>query len=322
MYGFLVLVLYLGAYEQQARSAADIVREFKAATEQAMKQEALALELLKLEPGHAEVVSMLVVRWRSMTGNGRAKEAASEIRQLLEEHPTIAGRNEVLFYHAWVLGLAGLDERTVNDALRATDELIRTVPSDSRAAALLVAIARGVTDEEHRLSIYRRIVKEFPNSFAAKLATGNIRKSESIGKPFKLAFQDLESGRKVNVEELHGRVVVIHFWATTCGPCITEIRGELKQVLAAHSRDQVECIGVNLDSGRDYESKVKRFIATNKVSWPQFATGKSFEGEFASSWGIDAIPAVFIIDRDGKLATTAAHGKIQTTLAQLLKPAQ
>jgi hypothetical protein len=87
-----------------------------------------------------------------------------------------------------------------------------------------------------------------------------------------------------------------------------------------HGQD-VEFIGVSLDEPREEGGldKLKDFVTRNGITWPQYYQGKGWESEFSSSWGIDAIPAVFVVDQQGNLYSTNARGRLEEIIPELLK---
>ncbi len=65
--------------------------------------------------------------------------------------------------------------------------------------------------------------------------------------------------------------------------------------------------------------KLKKFVQEQEIAWPQYYQGKGWNSEFSTSWGIDAIPAVFIIDTEGKLFSVKARGKLDEMIPTLLE---
>jgi cytochrome c biogenesis protein CcmG/thiol:disulfide interchange protein DsbE len=102
------------------------------------------------------------------------------------------------------------------------------------------------------------------------------------------------SGRPVHLEQFRGRVVLLNFWATWCGPCITEI-----PVFSRWQRQYgdagLQVIGVSMD---DDEAAVKRFIAKHDVSYP-ILMGDAKLGE--SYGGVFGLPQSLLIDARGRI---------------------
>ena len=91
--------------------------------------------------------------------------------------------------------------------------------------------------------------------------------------------------------------MLIDFWATWCGPC----RGELPHVIATYKKyhDQgFEIIGISLDQD---QAKLTGFTKEMNMTWQQYFDGQGWQNKLAVKYGIESIPATFLLDGNGKI---------------------
>jgi thiol-disulfide isomerase/thioredoxin len=138
---------------------------------------------------------------------------------------------------------------------------------------------------EHLLAAYDRVHSE------AAEAAASVRNSEAAT-PFDHVLRRL-GGDALHLEELKGKVVVMNFWATWCGPC-RELEPLLEHVQQEfESRNDVVFLAVNVDED---ESRVPPYVEREKVKVPVvFADGLN------RFLGVEAIPTVVVFDRRGKM---------------------
>lgn len=136
-----------------------------------------------------------------------------------------------------------------------------------------------------------------------------------VGKPFPFAGRTLD-GQPLDMSRYQGKVVLVDFWATWCGPC----REEMPNIFAnyqKHYKDGFEVVAVSVD--QDLEA-LAEFIGKAKPPWVVVAD--NFPGNtqpMSSQYGIRGIPAFILVGRDGKVAAVNCRGKkLGETLAQVL----
>jgi len=124
-----------------------------------------------------------------------------------------------------------------------------------------------------------------------------------VGKPYKFAIEDID-GRMLRSADMLGKVVIIDFWATWCGPC-RRATPVLKQLRKKHT-GKLEIVGVSLDDSVD---KIRAYIKKSKVGWPQvFGRGKAAKAVAEARHGVNGIPHYLIIDKHGVLRRIQVGG--------------
>jgi thiol-disulfide isomerase/thioredoxin len=136
--------------------------------------------------------------------------------------------------------------------------------------------------------------------------------THKMAPPFEVTAMD---GTKFNLDAMGGRVVLIDFWATWCGPCNEELP-HLKKIAKEFANDPLVILSVSWDSD---DAKWKEFVAKNGMTWMQY---RDADHALGNEFGIKEIPHYFTIDSDGVLTAemlgedTDVEGKLKKLIAK------
>ena len=301
-------------FDASRRQDQDYIREYEMNWQRAWdKRPVLILELFKAAPGHERIPVLMSERW--WRGDDRM---VKEIDDVLAHTRNPKLKIEGALHKARIK--LDLGARGASPDVPEVEEFLKLAPKDPRGAHLLSRLVPLTRDQKARAALEDRIVREFPDTHFAQSILGVHRRQESIGKPFDLEFTDAIQGTAVSIKNLKGKVVVIDFWATWCGPCVAEMP-KMKELYAQYHEPGVEFIGVSLDRPKEQGGldRLKAFVKEKEIPWPQYYQGNYWESEFSTSWGISSIPRVFVVDQQGKLYSVEARGKLDTIIPELLK---
>ena len=136
-----------------------------------------------------------------------------------------------------------------------------------------------------------------------------------IGKPAPNFSAPSPEGKTISLKESLGKVTIIDFWASWCGPC----RAENPSVVALYNEfhpQGLNIIGVSLDKDA---AKWKEAIAKDGLIWPHVSNLKFWEDPIAKQYNVQSIPATFILDEKGNIVAKDLRGEeLRAKVAALL----
>jgi len=199
--------------------------------------------------------------------------------------------------------------------LAAMDQRVTEPAKLTHAYEIAIRTLQAVDPAAYTSFLQARSQSSIPE--VSRWAAGKANVQAAKVQAVEMKFTALD-GRAVDLSQFRGKVVLIDFWATWCGPC----KEELPNVLAAYRKYHAqgfEVVAVSLDSEKDRQ-KLIDYCRVHELPWPQHFDGKLFKNEFAERFGVRAIPAMFLLDQDGKVVATDARGpKLEAEVKRLLK---
>jgi thiol-disulfide isomerase/thioredoxin len=103
-------------------------------------------------------------------------------------------------------------------------------------------------------------------------------------------------GTKVDLSQMHGKVVLIDFWATWCPPCLT-ISPDILGLYKKYHSQGLEIIGISVDSDKQ---AMLDFVKKEGAPWPQYFDDKG-DNALVDKLGVDSFPTLWLVGRDGTL---------------------
>jgi thiol-disulfide isomerase/thioredoxin len=142
----------------------------------------------------------------------------------------------------------------------------------------------------------------------------NTSASVGVGEKPKLEFRSAD-GTPVSLEKLKGKIVVVDFWATWCGPCMAEAEHMVK-INDQYGKQGLQMVGISLDAN---QGEMMQVAKQKGFAWPQYFDGKVWSNTIAQTWGVDSIPRTFLIGPQGDVLWTGHPGAIDQALADAFK---
>jgi peroxiredoxin len=124
------------------------------------------------------------------------------------------------------------------------------------------------------------------------------------------------SGNIVRLSDLKGKVVLVDFWASWCGPCRNN-NPHLTRLYNKYHPEGLQILGVSIDN--DQESW-RKAILQDKLQWIQVNDNKGWDGPAATNYEVNAIPASFLVDKEGVVRKIGLMGRaLESEIKFLLK---
>jgi len=205
-------------------------------------------------------------------------------------------------------------EETARTLASAINKFLETHPDDARAPLLRLTEAQAmeIFDPQRARTLYAEAATNEDEQIAQAGKDGLVV-MDLRGKPLELSFTAVD-GRKVDLADLRGKVVIVDFWATWCPPCVEEAPA-LVEIYEKFKDQGFAVVGISLDKEK---AALESFITETKMTWPQFFDGKGWDNELAKRFNIQSVPTMWLLDREGKLVDANPRERLEKSVEAAL----
>jgi len=287
------------------------------------------------------VLAWVSAAWTSVLAYSSLEELMTDmnrkqveaIRAYIEANPEADDRAEAR--ERLIYGLVAVEDYA--GAIGLLEEMYKELPADKSGLDLSAAFGEVVVpmiqlyrmdgrkdDAMKFVGVVREEFKDHDMADTINEALDEFTKmfeQPGVGDELDIEFTAVD-GREVSLKDLKGKVVLVDFWATWCVPCL-KVMPDIKAVYDEFHDQGFEVVGISLDSEKE---KLESYLAKEKIDWPHYFDGEGWDNMIAKQYGIESIPATFLIGPDGLIAATdVPASSLKARVAELLaaaKPAE
>ncbi len=221
---------------------------------------------------------------------------------------------------------ASKDEKAQGKVVDEFEKLAKAHPESTDLTMHLAPLAQfGPSSSDVGDRVVAIITNDMKNDTATRLVAeiqaqqaADKKLAELEGKPLVITGTTVD-GKTFTTADWKGKVILVDFWATWCGPCMAELP-RVEKLYAANHAKGLEVLGVSNDQTAD---DLQKFMDKETAApWPQLfdatAAGKGQWNPITTGFGINGIPTMFLIDKKGIVRTVTARESMEKLIPKML----
>ncbi|NOY43144.1 MAG: TlpA family protein disulfide reductase [Planctomycetes bacterium] len=311
----------VGSLEPEGDGEQDLLahRRKMARTVLAVTEQAKAMEIADDDEMECHYYHLLALNILQDLDEPQAKEKFVEAIDAARAHsnPDVAAVGIKFLVESGFRKWQNMDEQGKAKWLDSIADYVQGVKVSDEHQHLVITIV-GFLSEAGEIQLAKQLLQEVSPVFRsspdeqvqsmAAMLEGISRRLDLLGKKIELTGSLLD-GSELDWASYRGKVVLVDFWATWCGPCRAEVPNMLDMYRAYHDKG-FEVLGISLDSKAE---EAEAYIEQTEIPWPTMLSKdesqRGWQHPMAVHYGVTGIPLAILVDREGTVVSMSARGE-------------